>query len=125
MIGIPKLVATKKDVQNLQKMALENLIDRKEWNDKLNRFLVPTVYRFSILEKTQNYITVPYSEKILENFTSVEIITTSEDPELKIIKIFIENYGKDFVEITGDCLELKRIGLTEEEINKMIEEVNN
>lgn len=124
MVGIPKFLNTKKDVQNLQKMVLENLIDRKEWIGKLNGFLIPAVYRFPILEKTENYITVPFSEKILENFTRVEIIATGEETETKTIKIFIENHEKDFVEITGGFLELERLGLSAEEVNKMIEEVN-
>ncbi|MGL5709591.1 MAG: hypothetical protein ACRCW9_01945 [Cetobacterium sp.] len=125
MIGIPAVIATKKDIQNLQKMVLENLIDRKEWVEKLNGFLIPTVYRFQILEKTENYIVVPFSEKILESFIRTEVITTEEETETKTIKIFIENYEKDFVEIIGGFLELERLGLSAEEVNKMIEEVNN
>ncbi|MGL5126140.1 MAG: hypothetical protein ACRC6U_09215 [Fusobacteriaceae bacterium] len=125
MIGIPRFLNTKKDVQNLQKMTLANLVDRKEWVEKLIGFSVPAIYRFPILEKTQNYIVVPFSDRILENFTRIEVIVTGEEVETKTIKIFIENHEKDFVEITGDFLELERLGLSAEEVNKMIEEVNN
>ncbi|MGL6130349.1 MAG: hypothetical protein ACRCZ9_01885 [Fusobacteriaceae bacterium] len=125
MIGIPAVIATKKDIQNLQKMVLENLIDRKDWVEKLNGFLIHTVYRFQILEKTENYIVIPFSEKILESFTRIEVMTAGEEIETKTIKIFIENFEKDFVEITGGFLELERLGLSAEEVNKMIEEVNN
>ncbi|MGL5426628.1 MAG: hypothetical protein ACRDAS_01830, partial [Cetobacterium sp.] len=88
-------------------------------------FLIPTVYRFQILEKTENYIVIPFSEKILESFTRIEVMTVGEEPETKTIKIFIENYEKDFIEIIGGFLELERLGLSTEEVNKMIEEVNN
>ncbi|MGL4945552.1 MAG: hypothetical protein ACRC4Z_04755, partial [Fusobacteriaceae bacterium] len=87
--------------------------------------LIPTVYRFKILEKTENYIVIPFSEKILESFTRIEVMTAGEETETKTIKIFIENYEKDFVEIIGGFLELERLGLSAEEVNKMIEEVNN
>ena len=33
MVGIPKTLNTKRDILNLQQMAKENLIDRKEWTD--------------------------------------------------------------------------------------------
>ncbi|MGL6169183.1 MAG: hypothetical protein ACRC0Y_12945 [Fusobacteriaceae bacterium] len=123
MIGIPAFLATKKDVQNLQKMVLENLIDRKEWIKVLQNMLVQNVYKFPVLGKELEYIVLPYSELLLEYINNETQII--EDGENKTIKIFIENYEKDFVEITGGFLELERLGLSAEEVNKMIEEVNN
>ncbi|MGL5057407.1 MAG: hypothetical protein ACRC6A_08610 [Fusobacteriaceae bacterium] len=123
MIGIPAFLATKKDVQNLQKMVLENLIVRKEWIKVLQNMLVQNVYKFPVLGKELEYIVLPYSELLLEYINNETQII--EDGENKTIKIFIENYEKDFVEITGGFLESERLGLSAEEVNKMIEEVNN
>ncbi|MGL4672620.1 hypothetical protein [Cetobacterium sp.] len=123
MIGIPVVIATKKDMQNLQNMVLENLIDRKEWIKVLENMLIQNVYKFPVLEKELEYIVLPYSELLLEHTNNETQII--EDGDNKTIKIFIENYEKDFIEITGGFLELERLGLSVEEVNKMIEEVNN
>ena len=40
MVGIPKNLATKRDVMNLQDMAKKNLIDRKKWITRLEELQI-------------------------------------------------------------------------------------
>ena len=51
MVGIPKTLNTKRDILNLQQMAKENLIDRKEWTIRLKNLKKEDIFRLPILRK--------------------------------------------------------------------------
>ena len=45
MIGIPKTIATNRDFENLHNLALKNLLDRKEWLEKIKEISEETTFK--------------------------------------------------------------------------------
>ena len=127
MVGIPKILNTKRDVQNLHEMALSNLIDRKEWIACLKKLKAEDTFRLPILEKGDGYFVIPKTERELPKIYVVEPILIPETDEVekenKVYKITGEVPAEDFIELSGGHQEAEKLGLTVEEIASMIEEL--
>ena len=126
MVGIPKTLNTKRDILNLQQMAKENLIDRKEWTDRLKNLKKEDIFRLPILEKGEGYFIIPKTERELPKTYVAVPVTLSEEEgtkENEVYKITGEVPVEDFIELSGGCQEAEKLGLTAEEITSMIEEL--
>ena len=71
MVGIPKILNTKRDVHNLHEMALNNLIDRKEWVIRLKKLKAEDIFRLPILEKGDGYFIIPKTERELPKIYAI------------------------------------------------------
>ena len=126
MVGIPKTLNTKRDILNLQQMAKENLIDRKEWTDRLKKLKKEDIFRLPILEKGEGYFIIPKTERELPKTYIAAPVTLAEEEgakENEVYKITGEVPVEDFIELSGGCQEAEKLGLTAEEITSMIEEL--
>ncbi len=126
MVGIPKTLNTKRDILNLQQMAKENLIDRKEWTDRLKNLKKEDIFRLPILEKGEGYFIIPKTERELPKTYIAAPVTLAEEEgakENEVYKITGEVPVEDFIELSGGCQEAEKLGLTAEEITSMIEEL--
>lgn len=126
MVGIPKTLNTKRDILNLQQMAKENLIDRKEWTDRLKKLKKEDIFRLPILEKGEGYFIIPKTERELPKTYAAVPVTLAEEEgtkENEVYKITGEVPVEDFIELSGGCQEAEKLGLTAEEITSMIEEL--
>ena len=126
MVGIPKTLNTKRDILNLQQMAKENLIDRKEWADRLKKLKKEDIFRLPILEKGEGYFIIPKTERELpKTYIAVPVTLAEEEgaKENEVYKITGEVPVEDFIELSGGCQEAEKLGLTAEEITSMIEEL--
>ena len=126
MVGIPKTLNTKRDILNLQQMAKENLIDRKEWTDRLKNLKKEDIFRLPILEKGEGYFIIPKTERELPKTYVAVPVTLSEEEgtkENEVYKITGEVPVEDFIELSGGCQEAEKLRLTAEEITSMIEEL--
>lgn len=126
MVGIPKTLNTKRDILNLQQMAKENLIDRKEWTDRLKNLKKEDIFRLPILEKGEGYFIIPKTERELpKTYIAVPVTLAEEEgaKENEVYKITGEVPVEDFIELSGGCQEAEKLGLTAEEITSMIEEL--
>lgn len=126
MVGIPKILNTKRDILNLQQMAKENLIDRKEWTDRLKNLKKEDIFRLPILEKGDGYFLIPKTERELpKNYAAVHVTLAEEEgaKENEVYKITGEVPAEDFIELSGGHQEAEKLGLTVEEITSMIEEL--
>lgn len=86
MVGIPKTLNTKRDILNLQQMAKENLIDRKEWTDRLKNLKKEDIFRLPILEKGEGYFIIPKTERELPKIYAAVPVTLSEEEGQKKMK---------------------------------------
>lgn len=126
MVGIPKNLATKRDVINLQEMAKSNIIERKEWIKRLEELKREDIFRLPILEKGEGYFTIPKTERELPGTYTVEPMVISEEEaerENEVYKIIGEVPAEDFIELSGGYQKAEKLGLTVEEIIGMIEEL--
>ena len=126
MVGIPKILNTKRDILNLQQMAKENLIDRKEWVDRLKNLKKEDVFRLPILEKGEGYFIIPKTERELPKiYVTVPVTLAGEEgvKENEVYKITGEVPAENFIELSGGHQEVEKLGLTVEEITSMIEEL--
>ena len=126
MVGIPKTLNTKRDILNLQQMAKENLIDRKEWIDRLKNLKKEDIFKLPILEKGDGYFLIPKTERELpKNYAAVPVTLAEEEgtKENEVYKITGEVPVEDFIELSGGCQEAEKLGLTAEEITSMIKEL--
>lgn len=126
MVGIPKTLNTKRDILNLQQMAKENLIDRKEWTERLKNLKKEDIFRLPILEKGEGYFIIPKTERELpKTYIAVPVTLAEEEgaKENEVYKITGEVPVEDFIELSGGCQEAEKLGLTAEEITSMIEEL--
>ena len=126
MVGVPKTLNTKRDILNLQQMAKENLIDRKEWTDRLKNLKKEDIFRLPILEKGEGYFIIPKTERELPKIYAAVPVTLSEEEgtkENEVYKITGEVPVEDFIELSGGCQEAEKLGLTADEITSMIEEL--
>lgn len=126
MVGIPKILNTKRDVYNLHEMALNNLIDRKEWVIRLKKLKAEDIFRLPILEKGDGYFIIPKTERELPKIYAAVPVTLSEEEgakENEVYKITGEVPVEDFIELSGGCQEAEKLGLTADEITSMIEEL--
>lgn len=126
MVGIPKTLSTKRDVLNLQQMAKENLIDRKEWIKRLEDLRREDVFRLPILEKGDGFFTIPKTERELPKIYNAVSTLSLGDAEMKeneVYKITGDIPAEDFIELSGGHQEAERLELTMEEIKQMIEEL--
>lgn len=127
MVGIPKTLNTKRDVTNLQQMAKENLINRKEWIEKLKEMTKEDIFRLPVLKKEEGYFTIPKTERelpVIYSAIPMVIPETEGTPmETEVYKITGEAPENGFIELNGGYQEAERLELTQEEIKKMIEEL--
>ena len=127
MVGIPKNLNTKRDVTNLQQMAKENLIDRKEWTERLKEMTKEDMFPIPVLEKGEGYFIIPKTERELPAiYSAVPMVipeTEGTPMETEVFKITGEAPESGFVELNGGYQEAERLELTQEEIKKMIEEL--
>lgn len=128
MVGIPKNLATKRDVMNLQDMAKKNLIDRKKWITKLEELQVESTFNIPVLEKGEGYFTIPKIERELPAIYSARVATILNEAEAEdgqkheVYQIAGEIEG-DFLILKGGFQAAEKLGLTQEEIKKLIEEL--
>lgn len=125
MVGIPQFLNTKRDVENLQKMAVENLIERKEWMKKLEELKNKSTFQIPIIEKGEDYFIIPKIDRELPAIYNAVLSTLEErtEQEVEVCKIVATPPDEDFIELTGEALELDRLGITEQEINEFIKEL--
>lgn len=127
MVGIPKILNTKRDLHNLHEMALNNLIDRKEWIARLKELKAEDIFRLPILEKGDGYFIIPKTERELPKIYAIEPMLIPETEEIRkeneVYKITGEVPAEDFIELSGGHQEAEKLGLTVEEIISMIEEL--
>ena len=125
MVGIPHFLNTQRDVENLQKIAVENLIERKEWIKKLEELKNKSTFQIPIIEKGENYFIIPKIDRELPAIYHAVLSTLEEqtEQEVEVYKIVATPPDKDFIELTGGALELDRLGITEQEINEFIKEL--
>lgn len=126
MVGIPKNLNTKRDVENLQEMAKSNLIDRKGWIKRLEDLKTENTFKLPILEKGDNYFTIPKTERELPIIYTVEPITMVEETtgrEDEVYKITGSVPDEDFITLSGGYENAEKLGLTVEEITSMIKEL--
>lgn len=119
MIGIPKHLNNKNDVYNCHKLALGNTVSRLEWKQMLLKIKEKTVYNIPILQKTENYMILPYTEHLVKAYENIEVVILEDENYIKLTPV-IEN---DFITIEGERVELQRLDLTLQEVENMIEEV--
>lgn len=128
MVGIPKNLATKRDVMNLQEMAKNNLIDRKEWIARLEELKTEDTFNIPVLEKGDGFCIIPKTERELPAAYDAKIVTTlneggdEEQQNQEVYQIAGEIEG-DFLTLKGGFQEADKLGLTQEEIIKLIEEL--
>lgn len=128
MVGIPKNLATKRDVMNLQEMAKNNLIDRKEWIARLEELKTEDTFNIPVLEKGDGFFIIPKTERELPAAYDAKIVTTlneggdEEQQNQEVYQIAGEIEG-DFLTLKGGFQEADKLGLTQEEITKLIEEL--
>lgn len=128
MVGIPKNLATKRDVMNLQEMAKNNLIDRKEWIARLEELKTEDTFNIPVLEKGDGFFIIPKTERELPAAYDAKIVTTlneggdEEQQNQEVYQIAGEIEG-DFLTLKGGFQEADKLGLTQEEIIKLIEEL--
>lgn len=125
MVGIPKNLNTKRDVENLQEMAKMNLIDRKEWIKHLEELKTEDIFRLPILEKGEGYFTIPKTERELPRIYNVEpmLIPETEEQGNEVYKITGQVPDEDYIELSAGFQELEKLGLTVSEITDMIKEL--
>lgn len=127
MVGIPRNLNTKRDILNLQQMAKENLVDRKEWIERLRTMAKEDIFTLPVLEKGEGYFIIPKTERELPVAYSaasmVALETEGTRTETEVFKVSGEAPANGYVEISGGYQEAERLELTQEEIKKMIEEL--
>ena len=87
MVGIPQFLNTKRDVENLQKMAVENLIERKEWIKKLEELKNKSTFQIPIIEKGENYFIIPKIDRELPAIYHA-VLSTLEEGIFSFFSIF-------------------------------------
>lgn len=124
MIGIPKNISTKRDIENLHAMALENLIDRKEWAARLEKIAKEDVFNLPVLEKGEGYFTIPKTERELpEQYATAAIaVIDEENPNNEFFRIEGE-ITEDKILLSVGHQEADRLGITQAEIEKMLKEL--
>lgn len=126
MIGIPKTINTKKDVENLHEMAKQNLIDRKEWAARLNKFAKEDMFYLPVLEKGEGYFVIPKTDRELPaKYATAAIVVVNDEEtgkENEVIKIEGE-ISENYMPLSAGHQEADRLGITQEEIKKMLKEL--
>jgi len=124
MRGIPHHIETKRDVENLQYLALANKINRNEWIKRLEKIKEDTEFKLPILEKTAEYIVTIDTDRDLSFIGDTEVIETEVDGQIRrTIKITVSNYQYNEIIITTSNEQLTKLELTKEEVENMIEEL--
>lgn len=125
MNGIPKYLNTKDDVLNLQSMALNKLIDVYEWKEYLKTLQQPAIFRLPVLQEGEGWFTIPFTERELPSeYEVIEIVKPQKNEyNMGMDEEYIKIKGKNetgCVELNGGYLEAERLGLTQEEISRML-----
>lgn len=123
MIGIPKTIATNRDFENLHNLALKNLLDRKEWLEKIKEISEETTFKVNVFEKTDTNFIVPLVELPTEyqNISEKIKYQDSEDYNAWSVNASI---SEDYIIINKGRLKLKELGISFEYVQTKIEELN-
>ena len=121
MIGIPSHINSKRDIDNIQNMVLMGELDDKaEWLNILKRMTQKDVYSIPIIEKGDNYIKIPYTERYSSDKYKYEIITEENDNKYIVIYTTTED---SHILIEGQYGEANRLGITIETLINYIKQV--
>ena len=123
MIGIPKTIATKRDFENIHSLALKNLVDRKEWLEKIKEISAETTFKVNVFEKTDTNFIVPLVELPAEYRSISEKIKyqDSEDYNAWSVNTVIT---EDYIVVNKGRLKLEELGISLEYIQAKTEELN-
>ena len=123
MIGIPKIIATKKDFENLHSLALANGIDRKEWLEKIKEISTETTFQINILEKTETSFILPLIDLPSEYQSVSEKIKYQESEDYNAWSVN-SAITEDYIIINKGRLKLEELGMSLEYIQAKTEELN-
>lgn len=128
MQGIPKRIATKQDIINLVDMAKKNFLNKNELINTLNEIKSDRTFQLPIIEKGKDYFLIPKTERELPSIYNVEPYVIPEldnenEKENEVFKILGEPPKEDFIELSSPSEILIDLDLTEEEVNKIIDEL--
>ena len=123
MIGIPKNIATKRDFENLHSLALKNLVDRKEWLEKIKEISAETTFKVNVFEKAETNFIIPLVELPTEYQSVSKKIKyqDSEDYNAWIVNTVIT---EDYIVVNKGRLKLEELGISLEYIQAKTEELN-
>ena len=123
MIGIPKTIVTKRDFENVHSLALKNLVDRKEWLEKIKEISAETTFKVNVFEKTETNFIFPLVELPTEYQSVSEKIKyqDSEDYNAWRVNAVIT---EDYIVINKGRLKLEELGINLEYIQAKTEELN-
>lgn len=123
MIGIPKTIATKRDFENIHSLALKNLVDRKEWLEKIKEISAETTFKVNVFEKAETNFIIPLVELPTEYQSVSKKIKyqDSEDYNAWIVNTVIT---EDYIVVNKGRLKLEELGISLEYIQAKTEELN-
>ena len=123
MIGIPKTIATRRDFENLHNLALKNLLDRKEWLEKIKEISEETTFKVSVFEKTVTNFIVQLVELPVEYQSVSEKIKYQDSEDYNAWSVNA-SISEEYITINKGRLKLEKLGISFDYVQTKIEELN-